>query len=75
MSNSDILTQTEAARRIGVSSTAIMFWIRSGRLPARKAGGIVLIDAGELEKVNAWSLNNKKRQQQKSFNPHTQNHI
>jgi len=64
MKSGEIITQVEAARRIGVSSTAIKFWVRSGRLPARKAGNIVLIDSGELEAVNSWSLQNEARQRQ-----------
>ena len=65
MKSGEIITQVEAARRIGVSSTAIKFWVRSGRLPARKAGNIVLIDSGELETVNSWSLQNEARHRQK----------
>jgi len=65
MKSGEIITQVEAARRIGVSSTAIKFWVRSGRLPARKAGNIVLIDSGELEAVNSWSLQNEARHRQK----------
>lgn len=57
----EVLTQTEAARRVGVSAVSIMWWIKTGRLPARKAGKIVLIDLEDLERANEWSLQNDMR--------------
>ncbi len=46
------MLQSEAARRAGVSPTAIQKWIESGKLPASHlAGGTVVVFDYDLEKV------------------------
>ncbi len=55
------VTQSEASKRVGVTPNAVKFWIKTGKLPARKCGGIILIRVSDLEKVNAESLGGSQR--------------
>ena len=46
-------TTTEAARKLGVSSSTISAWCREGRIQARKVNGRWRIPEEELAKVEA----------------------
>ncbi|MBQ9069693.1 MAG: helix-turn-helix domain-containing protein [Eggerthellaceae bacterium] len=44
-----MITTSEAAQRLGVSQRRIIALIQSGRLCARKAGGIWLVDEASVK--------------------------
>ncbi len=47
------LTVAEAAERLGVIRRRVYAFIHDGRLPARAAGGVWLIDPADLEEFAA----------------------
>jgi excisionase family DNA binding protein len=46
-----VITVGEAASRVGRSPETVRRWIRSGRLPASRDGGRLLLDASDLDTV------------------------
>ena len=46
-----VITVGEAASRVGRSPETVRRWIRSGRLPASRDGGRLLLDVSDLDTV------------------------
>lgn len=51
MSENELITVTEAAKRLGVSRSRVHALIRTGRLPATRLSNIWVIDAKDLKLV------------------------
>jgi len=57
----ELISMKEAARRVGVSNVAVLYWIRSNLLPAFKVGNTYAILVSDLEKANERSLGTPNR--------------
>ena len=44
-------TLTQAAARLGVERHTVWRWIKTGKLEAQKAGGVVFIERGAVDRL------------------------
>ena len=57
----EVVTQSEAAKIVGVYSSTIKYWVDSGKLPVERMGRIVMIRVKDLEEANRQSWLNPER--------------
>lgn len=61
----DVLTTEQAAERLGITPTRVRFFIRDGRLPARKFGRAHLINEADLRLIADRKPGRPKREMTK----------
>jgi len=62
----DLVTQVEAAKRLGVPCSTIGYWRAKGWLPYQKSGGTIIINGSDLVEANRQSRLHHQRNRPKA---------